>query len=286
MPPCSACTRARTPREGFSLIELSVVIAIVSVVAVMGLEVAATFMSRTAYQVTQERIEAIDRALVQYRRQYGRLPCPGALASSAVAESVKGGRCYGKEKRNDGAGNLCANYSNACDAAAFASNSNLKYGTVPVRDLGLPLYYMTDGYNNLLTYYVTNTMVTSSTSFNLDTSVDGFTIRSGKQGATCGSTGNVCQTRGTAAYVLLSFGKNARGATSPAGTVVLACLPALPGTTYVDGAIDSVNCRNGANLTLENTVPLDVFYDSRFNIGTQEQSYYDDIIKWRSKSSL
>jgi len=66
-------------RRGFSLLELSIVIAIISVVAVMGLEMAAAFLSRTAYQNTQDAANTVDAALVKYRTVYGRLPCPARL---------------------------------------------------------------------------------------------------------------------------------------------------------------------------------------------------------------
>lgn len=66
-------------RRGFSLLELSVVTVIVSIVAVMGLEGAASYISYTAYQSTQDRMAAIDAALVRYRYIYGRLPCPAVL---------------------------------------------------------------------------------------------------------------------------------------------------------------------------------------------------------------
>ena len=74
---------------GFSLLELSVVIAIISMVAIMGLEASAAYLSSTAYKSTTDRMKTIDAALVKYRYTYGRLPCP-ALLPTAVTTAAYG----------------------------------------------------------------------------------------------------------------------------------------------------------------------------------------------------
>ncbi|MFM9890172.1 MAG: type II secretion system protein [Rickettsiales bacterium] len=80
--------------RGFSLLEMSVVIAIVSIIAVMGLEATSIYLGRTAYTSTRDKIAAIDQALRNYYRITGRLPCP---ANRTQAESYSAGTTYGFE---------------------------------------------------------------------------------------------------------------------------------------------------------------------------------------------
>lgn len=272
-------------RAGFSLVELSVVIVIISIVALMGLEVAATYMGRTAYQTTQERMQRIDAAIVKYVKVKDRLPCPGGRLDTWQSTN------YGKELRS---GNLC----NA-GPMNNGTNPEIQYGDVPARDLNLPLSVMVDGFGSKFRYVVTRSM--GRTSAELDTgaanenffdSANGITIRSGGLDTTCDTAGTLCQTRGTAAYVIFSHGKDRRGAHNKNGILLGGCSP----DTTTDGKIDSVNCRlntthstitlvkNGSGATV--TVPANVFYDSRYNTGTQEQHFFDDLILWRSRSDL
>lgn len=82
------------PRDGFSLLEMSVVVAIVSIVAVMGLEATSVYLGRTAYTSTRDKLVVLDAALRDYYRVTGRLPCP---ANRTDGESYSGGSTYGFE---------------------------------------------------------------------------------------------------------------------------------------------------------------------------------------------
>ena len=46
---------------------------------------------------------------------------------------------------------------------------------------------------------------------------------------------------------------------------------------------DSQNCANGA-LTVG--IATNVYYDSRFNNGTQTSNYFDDIVIWRTRGRM
>lgn len=73
---------------------MSVVIAIVSIVAVMGLEATSLYLGRTAYTSTRDKLAVIDQALRNYYRVTGRLPCP---ANRTLAESYSASSTYGFE---------------------------------------------------------------------------------------------------------------------------------------------------------------------------------------------
>lgn len=271
---------------GFSLVELSVVMAIISAVAVMGLELTAKYMSRTAYKVTEQRLIAIDQAMARYARTYRRLPCPAAPADTINST------CYGKERNGSGAG--CDNYTAACTAATV-SGGGAFWGHVPARDLGLPLNAMLDGYGNRILYVVTQNQVYNTSyhaSNNFDQTADGIVVRSGKIDQSCGGAGQLCQNRGNASYFLFSPGVDKRGGYPKNGTRT-AC---YTDAATVDGMIDTVNCRitDGMGLTLKkvgnvNISPAlagNIFYDSRYNAGSEEYTHFDDLVKWRPKSGI
>src|SRR5688572_18524613 len=75
---------------GFSLLELSVVMAILSIVAIFGLSAAADFAKRSAGDLTKDNLAQIDAALVEYFRLYGRLPCPSVRTLNPAPPSNYG----------------------------------------------------------------------------------------------------------------------------------------------------------------------------------------------------
>lgn len=253
----------RTRQAAFSLVELSVVMAIVSIIAVLGLESMAAYMGRTAYDTTQKRLEVIREALAKHRYVYGYLPCP---ANHAVGPSDT---TFGKEIRS----------GTACSSSSITAD--IHYGYVPVRDLQLPIAYMKDGYGSYLRYVVSEPLTvagTGSGQFGNASSAGLITIRTGKLEQPCSTQCQELTDR--AAYVLLSFGGDRRGSTT-SGSTSTTCIS----DTGFDAMIDSANCRFGSG-SLSVAVPYDVFYDSRFNNGKVEENHFDDLIVWQTKSQL
>jgi prepilin-type N-terminal cleavage/methylation domain-containing protein len=277
------CRLRLRARHAFSLVELSVVIVIISIIAVMGLEGTAIYFDRTAYNVTKERMAVIDKAILNFVRVNGRLPCPSYYTLTSADT------CFGKEY-NGATPTTCASSTSTCTSASFTVTAVVFHrGDVPVRDLGLPTSYMFDGYGTRIRYVVTATMDSTYTTFNT-TTAGGLTIRSGKLDTNCGSAGNLCQTLATdAAYLLLSHGRDRRGAVSAAGASIASCSSGSADYNKIDAA----NCRFGTATTLrrysDNTVvsiPYNHFYDSRYNSGNVAGSFFDDIIIWHRKSDL
>lgn len=253
--------------HGFSLVELSIVMAIVATIATLGLEGAATFLDYSAQEVTKERLKVIDEALIKYRKVNGRLPCPaGRMVPITDGTSQNG---YGKEY---------------CNALLNMSSTSLMQGVVPVRDLNLPLEYAIDGYGSKINYVVTSGLTSAST---FASTGNGISIRTGKLASDCTSN---CQTMGTAAYIIFSPGYDRRGGVSAQGKVNKGCVP----STKDDAKIDSMNCYNigvvpsgGTNVNISVTgVTPDVFYDSRMSRGFVESNYFDDIVVWHSRDQL
>jgi prepilin-type N-terminal cleavage/methylation domain-containing protein len=313
------------PKRAFSLVELSVVVAIISVVAALGLEAAANFVNRTATSVSRDRLKMVDEAVANFFKVYGRLPCPAILNENPTATT------YGQEN--------CAASATAFPAGTGAGGgSNVLTGTtiggglmaggVPFRNLNLPMMYAVDGFNSKFSYVVTrnltvaggtvaaNPVVSRFGSFDTDNTctdagtcaaaltassgfgMGGIEVRTGILAQPC--SGN-CQkvadptydvsnrTPTGAAYIIISHGADQRGARSDRGAQLRTC------TIYAnERRVDTQNCVFGASLPHAgisatggaNNIPNNVFYDNRYNAGLNLTSYFDDVVIWRPKAKL
>lgn len=255
-------------RTAFSLLELSIVLVIVSVVAVLGLEVANQFVARRAYVETQAKLARIDQAIVDFRRIHGRLPC--------IADTASNGMEYSS----------CTN---------TGLTSTVITGTVPYVALNLSFDDVVDSYGNLINYAVSRRLTldaTTSPANNFNDSTAMIEIRTGRLQNPCSTTCSVladptASPATGAAYAVFSNGYDRRGGRNRVGTVAVACFSAVG-----DTRIDSQNCwrTTGTSLTIFAALTAvqkeALFYDSRYNAGSQTTNYFDDIIVWRTKGRL
>lgn len=280
-----APTRSRlTPSistRGFSLVELSIVVAIISVVATLGLEVAANFVNRTSTSISRERLKLVDATTANFFRLFGRLPCP---ADKTLAPTNTN---YGLEN---------------CAIAVMSGTTiggGLMAGAVPYRTLNLPVSYSLDGFGSKFHYVVTRNLtqagrrLSGQFGYNGGTAaqngVAGIEVRTGLLAEPC-NTSN-CQILADAsnntgaAYVIFSSGPDQRGALSERGTALKSCTIYNP-----ERRIDAQNCVFGAASMSPplsvTTIPKNVFYDNRYNAGFNLTSYYDDALVWRPRGRL
>jgi prepilin-type N-terminal cleavage/methylation domain-containing protein len=291
----SFSTLART-KHGFSLVELSIVIAILGVVATFGLQAAANLANRTATSVSRERIVLVDDAVARFFKIYGRLPCP-ALKTTAP-ETIT----YGLE-----------DCSNGLLITGTTIGGGLMSGAVPFKTLNLPTMFAIDGFYNKVNYVVTKNLTAAGgdvgaapiytgrfatktdISSDANDGIAGIEIRSGVLEQPCSTT--KCQVladpavRTGAAYVLFSSGADQRGALSDRGIARSSCAPAV---AINDRRVDTQNCVFGSNTIrgymnvggIASSIPYNVFYDNRYNAGFNLTSYFDDVVVWRSKAQL
>jgi prepilin-type N-terminal cleavage/methylation domain-containing protein len=305
------------PKRAFSLVELSVVVAIISIVAALGLEAAANFVNRTATSVSRERVKMVDEAVANFFKVYGRLPCPAILNEAPTSPT------YGQE-------NCAASVAFPSGTAVLGGTTiggGLMAGGVPFRNLNLPMMYALDGFNSKLSYVVTRNLTvaggkidgtspnrfgshnTTNTCTDAGTcaaalaasngfGMGGIEIRTGILAQPC--SGN-CQkvanptydvsnrTPNGAAYIIISHGADQRGARSDRGVPLKTCV------IYADERrVDTQNCVFGASLPHAgisatggaNNIPNNVFYDNRYNAGLNLTSYFDDVVVWRPKAKL
>jgi|MudIll2142460700_1097286.scaffolds.fasta_scaffold04180_5 prepilin-type N-terminal cleavage/methylation domain-containing protein len=205
-------------QRGFTLIELSVVVAIVALLLGGLLLTLSASQEIRAYEETNRRMEQAREALVGFAVQYGRLPCPATAASN------------GREAFDTGAGGnatngLCAVWDGFFPAAEL--------GLSPADANG----YLIDAWGtsadqkNRIRYSVSDANTQSFTKTNgirtvmlADPTVAGATVEKPRLVIICDSQANVTAPAGTppregcssvkfeAAAAIYSWGKNASDA--------------------------------------------------------------------------
>ena len=114
--------------EGFTLVELSVVMILIGIVMTMGMKMLNATLDNAAFSETKIKQERIKTALISYLRTNGKLPCPDNTAG--VATGLESTPC--------------------------ATNQSDSFGVVPWQTLGIPRDAALDGWGNFFTYKVVN----------------------------------------------------------------------------------------------------------------------------------
>jgi prepilin-type N-terminal cleavage/methylation domain-containing protein len=261
----------RKSNKGFSLLELSVVLVVISMM-IGGLLNLATQMAAEAKQNELEmKLATIEEALLNFRKANNRLPCPadGTLSTTNQyfgLEGVTPGDCttgssYSANIRTSAAALPTANFYNS-------TYSNTVGGVVPARTLGLSEGYMMDPWGGRFVYVV-DKRLTATNAFNThpatSTSVGSLTVRTrASAGATLTSS---------AAVVLLSHGQNGHGAYQ------------ISGTRKISGATDSDELKN-CHCTA--TSMTSTAYDSTFVQHPSTESVgaggYDDTLRFYGRA--
>lgn len=142
-------------KTAFSLIELSIVILIVSILATGAVSISITAINNAKIEATKKRIDEIYRAMGNFLLINGRLPCPAnpALAKSSTDST------YGNEITN------CATTTSS-SLSYSSSNSNLVYGTIPVKALGLSIDMMEDSFGSKFAYIIDKNFTVKTSSGN------------------------------------------------------------------------------------------------------------------------
>ena len=131
----------------FSLIELSIVILIISILASSGLTIFKSTNLSSKTKVTKDKIDAVYKALGNYLITYRRLPCPASL------ELDNSNASYGNEVRTVPITGPCPS-STSGGVIISSSNTNLVYGMIPTKTLGLSGDMAEDGFGTKLSYII------------------------------------------------------------------------------------------------------------------------------------
>lgn len=236
---------------GFTLVELSIVIIILSLLTAGGLAVGASMVEKQGYIDTKKTLEQLEQSLKDFYVVNGRLPCVARM------DRPLGHSNFGIELGSP-VGCTAATTVTGGTARKVVGAQAVRIGMIPVRTLGLTDAAASDKYGNRILYAVTEGFSVSAT---FGSTIGAITIRDGAV-----PTSNNVST--TTAYVILSHGRDRRGGRlyNSNGTVPIAC-----GTT---SKLDVENCNWDTGADEE------IFRDAPFNNGSQDNFFYDDLIRW------
>lgn len=125
--------RGHHSSRGFSLIEVAIILSVLAMVLTAALGWLAPAGKEEAFKAeeTKERLTDIRRAIHAFRVNHGRLPCPARRNMRDDDPRL------GEE-----------------DCSQDASASNINYGILPVRALGISPEYLVDGWGRRFSYQV------------------------------------------------------------------------------------------------------------------------------------
>ena len=255
----------KNKNNGFSLLELAVVISIVAVIGGTGMVVGKATLDSAQVATTNSRMQVIETALLSFRRANDRIPCPGDATLLASNSN------YGKESANLG---NCTGGSPAANYSVTSGGSLIVEGSLPARALNLPDEFMYDGWGHKFVYSVwaPATGARGFTNYGVTPNCGLQSIRN--------SVGMARSDNGV--YTLLSMGANGHGAFNEMGQRT---------TSHSVNTDELINCHcdsNGANTgytgvyvqkdNTENAAnPLDSFDDLlSYKERWQLQNYYDE----------
>ncbi len=185
-------------KSAFSLIELSIVLAIIAIIISSSITVSTSAIKNAKIKTTKERIEIIKKALGVFVYTNKRLPCPASL------HDITTDTAYGTEA---GTAGTCT-ATGILTSTNTAANDGLVYGAVPVKALGLDIEMLGDAFDNKFSYIVPQQVTEAFVSGSADgfegtdmtdtANVDPITIRE-----TVSSGSNITT---NAVYVVLSHG--------------------------------------------------------------------------------
>lgn len=264
----------RLKQQGFSLVELSVVLTIVGITLGSALTIATNTTEADRTNTSNQRIEEVEAALARFLANNARLPCP---ADGTLAPSDSN---FGKESINSASPPLTT-----CDNSSghLLNSSDVWGGVVPTRTLNLSDDYMEDGWGWRFTYVVDDRFVnsnayhtsTNNTDCDDTTTTNCFTYFDPSGGTITvndAATGTPAQLTNQAVIVLISHGKNGHGAFVRQGS-----------TTRIDRGYTSAGGENQAAEDENGSVTAS--FDNTF-VQKDPVGLFDDVVSYETKPQL
>ncbi|MES2677568.1 MAG: prepilin-type N-terminal cleavage/methylation domain-containing protein [Pseudomonadota bacterium] len=268
-------------KKGFSLIELSIVILIVSILITGSLGISKTAINNSKAKITKDRMSTVYQALSNFLATNRRLPCPAiitiAKGSTSGTTTTPNNMTYGQET---GAVTTATVGTGVCNYSYVSSTNapNLVYGAVPIIALGLDPDIAEDGWGTKFTYVVDKRFTKQSVGISAS---DGFEITPGvpndiQTSSTDlsgidvqGPSGTLLLSNRNGVLLLLSHGANKFNGFNATGT-------GQNGTGVTDENENSCNTCSVSGLTSFNRIFLANSTDPNF----------DDISLFKTKTQL
>lgn len=176
--------------EGFTLIEISIGLIILGLLAVAALVPYQLYLKNQVRSHNDQTFEAVTAALASYLERNGCYPRPANPALGPTAAN------FGRQ-------------------GGFAVAGTVLIGAVPVFDLGLPYRMMSDPFGSKLTYAVTSVLAQDAATYNANSGVGTITVLRENTAAS--------MTTRPAQFILVSHGPDLKGARSMSGVLSAPC---------------------------------------------------------------
>jgi len=243
--------------NGFTLIELAIVITIISILLAGGLSLSQAQMEKSRVESTEKKLDAIEYALQLHKNMFVRLPCP------ADGSIDKGNADFGKEN--------CADFNFEADGGDELDR--IKIGVVPTRTLNLPDEFMLDGWGRRISYAIdieyTNLWREDFISPN-KTRGQGAIIIKDRNNNERTSQNEINGVDIQAVYALISYGKNGHGAWTQNGERL---------------NLQSISLTETENAHIDNSFDNEFIDDSIMGLSSGA-TYFDDFVRWKIKKQL
>ncbi len=231
-------------KTAFSLIEISIVVLIIAILITGSLSSSITAINNAKLKSTRDRMDEIYKALGNYLLVNGKLPCPASLLE-LKSSSATYGTSVGTAGTCSGAGVYVSSVA-----------TNLVYGMVPVKTLGLSNDLAEDGFEDKIAYIVDKNF--TGASFGTATSTATMTIKE-----VSGSFTNTITT--DAIFALVSYGINRSGSFPINSATQIA---RSSSSTEMTNDLDSISSPTFDKILFREAANFDdvVFYKTRNNL--------------------
>ncbi|MCA9200376.1 MAG: FG-GAP repeat protein, partial [Planctomycetales bacterium] len=259
--PCGeVANRASSPRSGFSLIQLSVIVLAGGLVAAAMLPEPDGESRASLYMKTIKRMQKIDEATLKHMMALeGRRPCP------ASGEYYPTHAQFGRE---DGSPGDCADSGVTDGIITPFDDANIVGGTVPVIDLHLPYEYYFDGWGRPFTYVVDKRATDA---------LECVQTQGGGEVEFFATDGGAA--KGKSFYTIISHGPDGYGAFQPGGSTRANRLNT--GSTDAD-QLNNTGASGFSFNWLETTGPNPSYFFNEW-IKKETNATYDDVVHYSEK---
>ncbi len=278
-------------RSGFSLIELSIVILILSIVASAAMNVIGKKTQAEKSTATYKKLEKIAKAIKVYVQENDSLPCPMGINPTPTSGD------FGLQSADS------LEEPSKCTKWVIKSENNM-IGFIPTLTLGLPPEYMYDEWGRLITYVMSMNLLHHMNNDANISNIDIKNINSDGEETTqmwryakpseintevedCINPGSSITPLSTgelipvcAAFVLISHGANGHGSYNFSGIEL---------NSPIAGDYEVQNTPN--YISKENTESINIWnMPDNNSVSTDNEwgssQYFDDIIYFLSKESI
>ncbi len=207
------CSAIRKTEEGFTLVEMALVILILGVMVGAAAPIYQLYLTNKAVEGTDVDVKTISKAIGTFRATYGRYPCPAPLTVNRMNAA------YGHEDCSDmtatAPGNCAGGFCIEQSTRVGLTNPRVRVGAVPFRALNITEEQAYDGYNNRITYAVMESLMNDAT---FDPDEGGLEILNDATPPT-----SVLTPVASGHFLVFSHGKNGAGAYTKNGVQRAAC---------------------------------------------------------------